>query len=217
MNQRGLAGCGCLVFFLIIIMVLTGALFHPATLRFIGNQFRYEDRIFTSDALFVPRFPKDKTGELYIEAFRQYAAGNGRLIIVEDDAILGTTVAELVSRMARTRNVKEDGVRRVAVAGQGLVKNQGIKEQIERQGLRKVIVIVPDYASRRYHLMYNSTKGEGKVLYLIKAVPLTVFKADQWWRDSASRGTLVDEAFAIGLYYLQRFKYGESEQKNSKR
>ena len=57
---------------LIIIMVLTGALIHPISLSIIGNQFRYEDKIFTSDVIFVPRFPEDRNGELYVEAFRNY-------------------------------------------------------------------------------------------------------------------------------------------------
>ncbi|MCK7468493.1 MAG: hypothetical protein MZU91_10590, partial [Desulfosudis oleivorans] len=69
------------LFVLIVIMVLTGALIHPISLEFIGNQFQYEDKIFTSDAIFVPRFPEDRNGELYVEAFRDYSAGNGKLIL----------------------------------------------------------------------------------------------------------------------------------------
>jgi hypothetical protein len=216
MNHKGMAGCGCLIFVLIVIMVLTGALIHPITLRFIGNQFHYEDKIFTSDAIFVPRFSEDRNGELYVESFRDYSAGNGKLILVEDDTILGTSIVELVNKMARTRNVKEDGIRKIVASGEGLIKAQKIKEQIEKQGLRKVIIIVPGYAARRFHLMYGSSKTDGKTLYLIKPVPITFFKRDKWWKDSDSRGALANEAFAIGSYYLQKFKYGENEKKVSK-
>ena len=104
MSNKGIAGCGCLIVVLIIIMVLTGALIHPISLRFIGNQFRYEDKIFTSDVIFVPRFPEDRNGELYVEAFRDYSAGNGKLIFMEDDTILGTSIVELVNKMAKARN-----------------------------------------------------------------------------------------------------------------
>jgi hypothetical protein len=217
MNHRGLAGCGCLIVILVIIMVLTGALIHPITLRFIGNQFRYEDKIFTSDVIFVPRFPEDKNGELYVEAFREYSAGNGKLIFVEDDTILGTSIVELVNRMAKTRNVKEEGVKKIVASGEGLINAQKIKEQIERQGVRKVIILVPEYASRRFHLMFDSSKVEGKTLYLIKPVNVTFFKKDKWWKESNSRGVLTNEVFAIGSYYLQRFKYGEKEKNNSKK
>jgi hypothetical protein len=211
-----MAGCGCLIFVLIVIMVLTGALIHPITLRFIGNQFHYEDKIFTSDAIFVPRFPEDRNGELYVESFRDYSAGNGKLILVEDDTILGTSIVELVTKMARTRNVKEDGIRKIVASGEGLIKAQKIKEQIEKHGLRKVIIIVPGYAARRFHLMYGSSKDGGKTLYLIKPVPITFFKRDKWWKDSDSRGALANEIFTIGSYYLQKFKYGENEKKDSK-
>jgi hypothetical protein len=217
MNHRGLAGCGCLIVILVIIMVLTGALIHPITLRFMGNQFRYEDKIFTSDVIFVPRFPEDKNGEIYVEAFREYSAGNGKLIFVEDDTILGTSIVELVNRMAKTRNVKEEGVKKIVASGEGLINAQKIKEQIERQGVRKVIILVPEYASRRFHLMFDSSKTDGRTLYLIKPVNVTFFKKDRWWKESNSRGALANEVFAIGSYYLQRFKYGEKEKSNSKK
>lgn len=217
MNHKGLVGCGCLIVILVIIMVLTGALMHPITLRFIGNQFRYEDKIFTSDAIFVPRFPEDKHGELYVEAFREFAAGNGKMIFVEDDVILGTSIVELVNKMARARNVKEEGVKKLVTSGEGLINAQKIKEQLERQGLRKIIILVPEYASRRFHLMFDSSRTEGRVLYLIKPVHVTFFKKDKWWKESDSRGTLTNEVFAMGAYYLQRFKYGEKEKKDSQK
>lgn len=217
MSNKGLAGCGCLVVILIIVMVLTGALIHPITLRFIGNQFRYEDKIFTSDAIFVPRFPDDKSGELYIEAFREYSAGNGKVILVEDDTILGTSIVELVHKMARARNVKDDAVRKVASHGDGLLQAQKAKDLLEKQGLRKVIILVPEYASRRFHLMYGSSKTDGKTLYLIKPVHVTFFKNDRWWKESDSRGALTNEIFATGTYYFQRFKHGEKEKNDSKK
>jgi hypothetical protein len=216
MNHRGIAGCGCLVVVLIIIMVIAGALIHPITLRCIGNQFHYEDKIFTSDAILVPRFPEDRNGELYVESFREYSAGNGKLILIEDDAILGTSIVELVNKMAKTRNVNDEGIKRIVASGEGLIKAQRIRKQIERQGLRKVIIIVPGYASRRFHLMYDSSKTNGRTLYLIKPVPVSFFKRDKWWKDSDSRSILADEIFAISSYYLQRFKYGEKETKDRK-
>jgi hypothetical protein len=217
MNHRGIAGCGCLVVVLIIIMILTGALMHPITLRIIGNQFHYEDRIFTSDAILVPRFPEDRNGELYIESIRDYSAGNGRFILIEDDIILGTSIVELVNKMAKTRNVKDEGIRKIVASGEGLMKAQKIKEQIERQGLRKVIIIVPGYASRRFHLMFDSSKTDAKTIYLIKPVQVTFFKRDKWWKDSDSRSVLANEIFAISSYYLQKFKYGENETKDKKK
>jgi len=217
MNHRGIAGCGCLIFVLIIVMILTGALMHPITLRIIGNQFHYEDRIFTSDAILVPRFPEDRNGELYMESFRDYSAGNGRFILVEDDIILGTSIVELVNKMAKIRNVKDEGIRKIVTSGEGLMKTQRIKEQIERQGLRKVIIIVPGYASRRFHLMYNSSRADASTVYLIRPVEVTFFKRDKWWKDSDSRSVLANEIFAISSYYLQRFKYGEKETKDKKK
>jgi hypothetical protein len=64
--------------------------------------------------------------------------------------------------------------------------------------------------------MYDSSKTNGRTLYLIKPVPVSFFKRDKWWKDSDSRSILADEIFAISSYYLQRFKYGEKETKDRK-
>ena len=82
MKNEGKAGCGCLIFILVISMVAVGILMHPFTLRLLGGQLRYEDKTVPSDAIFVPNFPEDRNGELYQEAFREYQAGNGRTRIL---------------------------------------------------------------------------------------------------------------------------------------
>jgi hypothetical protein len=92
-----------------------------------------------------------------------------------------------------------------------------MRDQMARQGFRKVIILVPEYASRRFHLMYGSSKADGRTIYLIKPVPVSFYKKDTWWKESDSRNVLVDESFAIASYYLQRFKYGEKEKNNSKK
>ena len=56
MNDKGKAGCGCLVGVLVIIMVIAGLGFHPVSLKYVTKYLRYEDVIATADAVFVPRF-----------------------------------------------------------------------------------------------------------------------------------------------------------------
>ena len=214
MTNKGIAGCGCLVFVLVVIMVLTGVLMHPFTLRLIGNQFRYEDKIFSSDAIFVPRFQDDKNGELYIEAFREYSAGNGKAIFVEDDRILGISIIEFIDKMASARNVKKDAIVKMEASDEGLTRADKIKERFARRGFKKVIVLVPEYASRRFHWLYDSSQ-DGKTVYLVKPVSLSYFKRDRWWKDSGSRSLLAGEVYAMAAYYLRRFKYGEKEKENT--
>ena len=124
MNNKGKVGCGCLVFILVICMVLAGISMHPISLKFIGNQFRYEDKIFQSDIVLVPRFSEDKNGELYIEAFREFWAGNGRGIWLEDDKILGISVSEIVMKQAKERGIKEGIIKKIG-------QNNGDKDKIE--------------------------------------------------------------------------------------
>ena len=211
MRTEGKAGCGCLIVILVFFMVIIGVMIHPFTLKSIGNQFKYEDKIFPSEAIFVPRFIEDKNGELYIDAYREYWAGNGKAIWVEEDKIFGISIMDIILKMAKTRGVKEEVIKKMEVDSEGRKKVDKIKEIFASMGIKKVIILVPEYASRRFHLLYGSSE-EGKTLYLIKAVNVSYFKKDKWWKDGASRIILIRELCSMGTYYVERFKYGEKKQ-----
>lgn len=211
MNNKGKAGCGCLVFILVVCMVGAAIFMHPFTLKFIMNQFKYADKIFQSDVIFVPRFPEDKNGELYIEAFREFWSGNGKTIWVEDDKLLGMSISEMVLKMAQERNIKDGVIKKVEVSGEGKVKSEKIKEYIEKMGIKKVIVIVPEYASRRFHMIYGASKEDDKVLFLIKPVSVSYFNKDKWWKETLTRDLFLKELFSMGTYYSDKFKYGAKD------
>jgi len=211
MNNRGRAGCGCLIFILVACMVGAGIFMHPFTLKSIANQFRYEDKIFQSDTIFVPRFSEDKNGEIYTEAFREFWAGNGKAIWVEDDKLLGMNISEMVLKMAKERGIKDGVIKKIEVGSKGKIKTGNTKEYIEKAGVKKVIVIVPEYASRRFHLVFGSTKDDEKVLFLIKPVSVSYFNKDKWWKDALSRNILFNEFFLMCSYYFDKFKYGFKE------
>lgn len=216
MNNAGKVGCGCLLFILICCMVIIGLLIHPATLKFIGNQFRYEDKIFASDALLVPRFVEDKNGDLYIDAFREFWAGNGKTIIIEDDRILGVSIIDFIFKMAKARGLNENVIKKVEISGKGKAKISILHEKLSTMGLKKVIVIVPEYTSRRFHILFNSLKDD-RVLYLIKPATVPYFNKDSWWKDGTSRLLLMKELCAIVSYHLERFKYGEKKEDKDKK
>lgn len=211
MNASGRAGCGCLLFILVIIMVAVGISLHPFTLKLIGKQFRYEDKVFQSDIIFTPRFVEDKNGELYVDAFREYWAGNGKHIWVEEDRVLGLSIIDIVTKMAQTRGIKEKIIRKIEITGQGKVKADKAKELFIKSGFKKVIIIVPEYASRRFHLLYRSQGENDKISFIIKPVDVSYFKKDKWWKDSVSRAMLFREFCSIFSIYFDRFKYGDSK------
>ncbi len=211
MNNRGRIGCGCLLFLLVACMIIVGIFIHPFTLKTIAGQLKYEDKIFPSDVLFVPRFTEDKNGELYRDAFREYWAGNGKAIWIEDDKVLGMSIVDIVAKMAKTRDIKEGALKKLVVEGDGGANTDKIREAFSKMGVKKVIILVPEYASRRFHLFYGSLKDSGKVSYLIKSVNVPYFKQDRWWKDSLSRTLLARELSYMVSYYLKRFKYGEKE------
>ena len=210
MNSKGKVGCGCLVFILVVFMVATGIFVHPFTLRTIADQLKYGDKIFPSDVIFVPRFFEDKNGELYTEAFREYWAGNGKAIWIEDDKILGMSILDILTKIARTRGISEGIMKRLETEGEGTAKIKKIQETFARIGVKRVIVLVPDYASRRFHMFYSASK-DGKVSYLIKPVSVPYFQKERWWKEPISRSILLRELSYMASYYLERFKYGEKE------
>jgi len=211
MGQHGKVGCGCLIFILIVCMVITGIFMHPLTLKIIGRQLRYEDKVVQADIIFVPRCIEDRNGELYTESFRGYWAGNGKTIFVEEDRILGVSLTELIQKMAKGRGIKESVVRGLETEGGEALRAAKVKEKFAGMGYKKIIIIVPEYASRRFHLLYGSSQGDAKVIYMIKPVTVSFFAMDKWWKESTSRLIVMKEFYNMGSYYLARFKYGESK------
>jgi hypothetical protein len=205
MGNKGKSGCGCLLFILVVCMVFAGALMHPFTLKLIAKQMRHEDKIVLADIIFVPRFMEDKNGELYTDAFREYWAGNGKLIYVEEDKIFGVSIESLITKLATTKGIKENVVKVIDAEGEGIAKLNKINEKFQATGYKKVIVLVPEYASKRFRLLYDGLQGDGKTLYMIKPVAVTYFKKDKWWKDSASRLVLLEEIYERGTYYWSTF------------
>ena len=44
-SEKGKAGCGCLLFVLVVCMVVAGALVHPFSLKIMAGRLHYEDRM----------------------------------------------------------------------------------------------------------------------------------------------------------------------------
>ncbi len=206
---KGRAGCGCLIFVLIACMILAGVLAHPFSLRIMAGRFRHEDKVVPCDAIFVPRIPEDKNGEVYIDAFREYWAGNGKAIWVEDDRLFGFSMKDIVGRMAKERGIKEGAVHAVAVEGDDAAKAQAARAALLKQGIKKIVLVVPGYASKRYQLLYGSAKGDDPMLVLVEPVSVSYFKADKWWSDDLSRTLMAREFYRTGLFYIKRFKHDE--------
>jgi hypothetical protein len=194
-------------------MVLTAALMHPVSLRLIAGRFRYADRVVPCDAIFVPRFEEDKNGEIYMEAFREFWAGNGKVVWIENDRVFGFTMKEIVETMAKSRGIKENAIKALDVEGDGAAEPAKVKEMLARHGVRKVLIVVPAYASRRFHVLYGAENAEtGKEgLFLVKPVDVPYFKADKWWKSDVSRALMEHEVYELGLHYMHHFR-GEKKQ-----
>ncbi len=210
---KGRTGCGCLIFILVVCMILAGLLAHPFSLRMMATGFHHEDKVVPCDAIFVPRFAEDTNGEVYAEAFREYWAGDGKTIWVEDDTLLGMSVRDIVARMAKEKGVKENIVRGLTLVGDDAAKARDARAALAKQKIRKIVLIVPGYASKRYQLLYNS---DDSMLVLVKPVRVSYFKADKWWSDSASRGLMEREFYRVGLYCAKRFKHDEKGESGKK-
>jgi hypothetical protein len=191
-------------------MILAAALIHPFSLRFLGNRFHYQDRITSADIIFVPRFVEDKAGEVYTDAFRQFWEGNGRSIWVEDDFVFGFTMKDIVIRMAQQRGIKASAIHSVGLSGDDSAKASQGREVFAKQGIRRVVLVVPEYASRRYHSLYSS-EGSGagdSIVFLVKPVDVPYFRSDKWWRNNESRSIMMREICRLGSMTLSHIGFG---------
>lgn len=208
--DHGRIGCGCLVFVLVIVMVATGMMIHPISLKFMAGRLQHEDKIVPGDVIFVPRFAEDKNGEVYTEAFKEYWAGEGKTVWVEDDRVFGLALRDIVARLARERGIKEDVIRGIQLEGEDSAKAEKLKAVCRAKGLKKVIIVVPDYASRRFHLLYSSGSA-GPVLFMVKPVVVSYFRTDKWWRSDVSRMLMGREIYAFAKTYAGRFRQGDKQ------
>jgi hypothetical protein len=208
-SSAGRAGCGCLIIILVVFLVSAALMMHPLSLRFLGDRLMYRDPIVTSDAILIPYFPEDKNGELFMDAFREFWAGNGKLILVEEQRVFGLSLTELVRKLAKERGIKEPVVRKVDVEAETAGDPARLKEKVSALRLKKVIVVVPDYASRRFHAAFDDSKS----LYLIRPVTMSYFTRDRWWRNAATRRIVANEVYGTLSLYLSRFTNSKGKDK----
>lgn len=213
-KEEGKVGCGCLFFLFLLFLVVFGILFHPKTLRFIGGQLIYRDKILFSDVLYVPRFSEDSDGELYLAAFEELKKGNGRWIWVEDYELLQTSVVNILRRLAKERGVKEDLIKGIRLNGKESEKWKKLIELCKKERIRRVVVFVPEYSSRRYHIMLTG-RSNGEVVFLINPVKLAFFNQERWWKESKSREAILKEYVEIISLYSEKFKYGRQKESRS--
>lgn len=102
-SSSGRAGCGCLIVMLVVFLITAALMMHPFSLRLLADRLIYKDHVVTSDAILVPYFPEDKNGEIFMDAFREFWAGNGKLILVEEQRVFGLSLTELVQKLAKER------------------------------------------------------------------------------------------------------------------
>jgi hypothetical protein len=160
--------------------------------------------------IFVPRFTEDRNGEVYTEAFKEYWAGDGKAVWVEDDRVFGLALRDIVAKLARERGIKENVIRGIQLVGEDSAKAEKLKAVCRAKGLKKVIIVVPDYASRRYHLLYDSGSA-GPVLFLVRPVVVSYFRTDRWWRSDVSRTLMGREIYAFAKTYAGRFKQDDKQ------
>ena len=114
--------------------------------------------------------------------------------------------------MAKARGIKEGSVKALDLDGDEAAKAEEVKETFARRGVRRVLVIVPEYASRRFHRLYGSGgSGQEKVLFLIKPAKVSYFKSDRWWKGPASRSLVEREASELALSYVNHLRGGKKE------
>jgi len=78
-----------------------------------------------------------------------------------------------------------------------------------KQGIKKIVLVVPGYASKRYQLLYGPAKADDSMLVLVKPVSVSYFKADKWWSDDLSRTLMGREFYRMGQFYIRRFTHDE--------
>jgi hypothetical protein len=216
--QSGRTGCGCLIFVLVLCILIAAACIHPFSLRLMAGRLSYSDNIIAADVILVPRFSEDKNGELFTEAFREYWAGNGKSILVEEDKVFGFSMKDIVSKMAKERGVKENAIRAISTKGNDKEKIDQIKGFIKKQGIKRILVIAPSYCSRRLHYIFRSDDASSKkaAIFLIKSTDVSYFEKENWWKSGLSRSLAAKELYRLSALYISHIIHRDEVSENDK-
>ncbi|MCS7281323.1 MAG: hypothetical protein NZ583_06830 [Desulfobacterota bacterium] len=204
-RERGRIGCGCLFMLLIVVLVVLAVLFHPLSLKFVGKQLLYADKANSSDIAFVPCFREDKNGEVYKAAIEELKKGSVKAIWIEEYTLLDTSVTQLIKGMAKSKGIKGDLIKGVRLDGKEKEKSKSLIEMCKKAGIKKVMILVPEYASRRYKVLYGESGTKGP-LFFVNPVKVTFFNVEKWWRETLSRELVIREYAAIGSLYFDELK-----------
>ncbi|MCX7857406.1 MAG: hypothetical protein N2513_05430 [Deltaproteobacteria bacterium] len=207
-KKSGKIGCGCLFFLLLFFLVFLGIFFHPISLKFLSKQLVYGDKIYFSDVAFVPRFVEDLDGELYIAAFEELRKGNVKALWIEDYYVLGISVTQILKKMAKDRGLKENLITGIKLDGKDYEKREALLDHFMKIGIKKVILFVPEYSSRRYKALYGNSR-ERAPIFLINPVKMRIYNHERWWKENVSRELLFREYSALISIYLGKLKYQE--------
>lgn len=184
--QLGRAGCGCLIFALIVLMIFVGILMHPASLRFLARLLIYSDRTQFSDVTFVPKTEEDHGGEIYLYAFEELRNGNSKSLLVEEFSFIDVKISELLVKVAKERGLKNGPISGIKLEGDLKSKAKALKDFCKKRGIKKVTVLVPDYSSRKYAIIFRDLQSN-EINFLIKPVSISIFNRERWWKDASSR------------------------------
>lgn len=205
-GEQGKVGCGCLFFSFLALLVALFLFLHPLTLRIVGKQLIYADKVHYSDVIFVPKFSEDTEGETYVAAFEELKKGSAKSIWIEDYEILRTSVVSILKKLAKERGIKEDLIKGVNLNGNEAEKRKTLAELLKKERAKKTIVMVPEYASRRFHILYRSSEN-GEQVFFVVPVKVRYFNSEKWWKESVSRDVVIKEYAAILSIFLDNFKY----------
>jgi hypothetical protein len=130
----------------------------------------------------------DFGSERLIEAAKLVESGLGPSLWVTCPTSYGVSECEIGKAFLRRAGFRASTLRAVQTTLQPETAEARLAaEQLSSMGIKSVVVVVPDYKSRRLDRLYRRICAQRGIVARTLAVSTPQFNADNWWQARQSR------------------------------
>jgi hypothetical protein len=136
----------------------------------------------------------DFVSERLIEAAKLVQSGLGASLWVTCPTLYGVSECEIGKAFLTQAGFRAPTLQAIQTTFQPETAEARLAaEQLSSRGIKSVVVVVPDYESRRLDGIYRRICAQRGIVARTLAVSTPQFNADNWWQARQSRKVFFDE------------------------
>ncbi len=177
---------------IVLLIFLILFLGHPVLLQPIGAFLITQDESQPADAVIV--IGSDKTGKQVEHAVNLFRQGLGKYLIISgSDVRWRINSADIIKQHAMTLGVPREAILVDRHGTDLMVKAQHVRDIMEKEGLKRAILVSSMFGSARAIGVFRSVLAPGGMTAFSNPVAATSFGPENWWTTRKGAKTVLRE------------------------